>query len=100
MPVKIPSNDVKTSVSIAGIFVAGIWLCFNYVGQRMNHVYMQDAKKLVCRDELLAQIFENSLGKMTPSQSVGEYLSATMINYVFISGFIAAWTYVLLRPIG
>ena len=111
VPKNPPSNEIKTVVSISGIYVAFVWFSFNKVGRRMNHVYMQDAKNLSNEDELLSEIFRNSLGGKMPSESVeakneplihkiNNFWSATMINYIFIFGFIAAWLYVLFRPIG
>jgi hypothetical protein len=111
VPERPPSNEIKTVASVSGIFVALIWFAFNKVGRRMNQVYVQDAKNLCNEDEVLSQIFKNSLGEKTPSESVEKkgnpliskikrFWSATMINYIFISGFITAWLYVLIRPIG
>ena len=110
VPTNPPPNEVKTAVSFAGLFVTLIWFMFNKVGRRMNHVYMQDAKNLAKGNELLLSLFAESLGNKTPSESVkskGEpffkkiekYYSATMINYIFIVGFICAWLYILLNPI-
>lgn len=105
-----PANEIKTAFSISGIFLSFVWLAFNKVGRRMNHVYMQDAKNIAKNDELLRKIFENTLGDKTPSESVKKkeqplcrkiekYHSATMINYIFIFGFVAAWLFVLFKPI-
>ncbi|WP_045859164.1 RipA family octameric membrane protein [Teredinibacter purpureus] len=111
VPVDSPSSEIKTVVSISGLYVSLIWFLFNKVGRRMNHVYMQDAKNIATSDPLLLTLFENSLGDKVPSEAVSKAgrplvdkinhnLSATMVNYTFIAGFLAGWVYVLLRPIG
>ena len=101
---------IRPIVACAGIFITVIWLLFNKVGRRMNHAYMQDAKRLVQQDEVLKSLFIHSLGNSTPSeaiekagrplvQKISDAMSATMVNYFFICGFLIAWMFVLLRPI-
>lgn len=43
-PERTPSDEIKTVVSISGLYISMVWAAFNKVGQRMNHAYMQDAK--------------------------------------------------------
>jgi hypothetical protein len=100
---------VRPIVGCSGIFITIIWLLFNKVGRRMNHAYMEDAKRVANQDEVLKSYFANSLGRSTPSEAIEKagqpliqkaaVLSATMVNYFFILGFLAAWLFVLLRPI-
>ncbi len=108
-PTNISEGEAKIVISVSGIFVSLIWLGFNKIGRRMNHVYVQDAKNIVMKNDELNKIFANSLDAKTPSESVekrrklkifrGNYWSATMLNYVFIMGFILAWLYILFTPI-
>lgn len=101
---------IRSIVACAGVFITVIWLLFNKVGRRMNHAYMQDAKRIAQQDEVLKSIFNHSLGNSTPSeaiekagrpliQKISPVMSATMVNYFFIFGFLIAWMFVLLRPI-
>lgn len=101
------AREFKLPVSIAGLAISLIWMRFNWAGGKMNHYYVLDAKNLVKNDKVLRDIFEHSL--KTPSGAAEDDVttlerlvgpSATMLNYLFILGFIAAWIYILVTPVG
>lgn len=69
-PERTPSDEIKTVVSISGLYISMVWAAFNKVGRRMNHAYMQDAKNLSNDDPVLSELVKRSLGDKTPSESV------------------------------